>query len=71
MTDPAVEPACERWVTKEQLADHLGVSPRWIERRHCAGLPDLRLGGLNRYKVSAVEARLRQRHAPPERSSCR
>lgn len=51
-----VEEAAEHWVTKRGLAEHLGVTPRWIESRQRVGLPCLRLGGMNRYRVSEVEA---------------
>ena len=29
----------EPWLTKRQIADHLGVSVSWIERRMRIGLP--------------------------------
>jgi hypothetical protein len=31
----------ESWVTKRQLADHLSVTPRWIELQQPLGLPRL------------------------------
>jgi phage terminase Nu1 subunit (DNA packaging protein) len=55
--------ARERWVTKQQLADHLQVTRRWIEMQQHQGLPYLRMGGMNRYIVSEVEAWLRERYA--------
>jgi hypothetical protein len=62
--------AGERWVTKQQLADHLQVTSRWIESQQPLGLPFLRMGGMNRYIVSEVEAWLREQYAstPPEAS---
>ncbi len=61
----------ERWVTKQQLAAHLGVTPRWIEYQQRLGLPYLRMGGMNRYRVSEVEAWLRDRHAAADRGDGR
>ncbi len=59
------EPTNEPWVTKQQLADHLLVTRRWVELQQHAGLPYLRMGGLNRYRVSEVEAWLRDRYNAP------
>jgi hypothetical protein len=53
----------ERWITKPQLADHLLVTPRWIELQQHVGLPCLRMGGLVRYRISEVEAWLRKRYS--------
>jgi|SRR5271166_5128870 len=65
----AVE-AGERWVTKQQLAEHLQVTRRWIESQQPLGLPFLRMGGMNRYILSEVEAWLHEQYAstPPEGS---
>jgi hypothetical protein len=52
----------EPWLTKQRLAEHLAVSGRWIELQQHVGLPYLRMGGLNRYRVSEVEAWLRERY---------
>jgi hypothetical protein len=54
---PADRP--EPWVTKRQLAKHLQVTPRWIEMQQRLGLPRLQTPGLNRYRISEVEAWLR------------
>jgi hypothetical protein len=56
------DPDREQWVTKQQLADHLGVTTRWIECQQRLGLPHLRMGSMNRYRVSEVEAWLRGRY---------
>lgn len=56
----------ERWITKQQLADHLLVTPRWIELQQHVGLPCLRMGRLVRYRVSEVEAWLRTRYSTVE-----
>jgi hypothetical protein len=60
-TEDDGEPRDEPWRTKQQLADHLGVTGRWIEYQQRRGLPRLRVGGINRYRVSEVEAWLRDR----------
>lgn len=41
----------EPWLTKRELAAHLKISTRTIERLR---LPALRVGGQNRYKLSQV-----------------
>lgn len=63
----ACEP--ERWVTKRQLARHLQVTPRWIEMQQRLGLPRLDTGGLTRYRVSEVEAWLRDRYGASAREA--
>jgi predicted DNA-binding transcriptional regulator AlpA len=62
MPDDPENQAPERWLTKPQLAEHLAVSDRWIELQQRVGLPYLRMGGLNRYRVSEIEAWLRERY---------
>ena len=57
-----IAPAPETWVTKQQLADHLLVTRRWIELQQHHGLPYLRMGGLNRYRITEVETWLRERY---------
>jgi hypothetical protein len=62
---PPYDPATrlrEPWLNKQQMAEHLAVSHRWIELQQHVGLPYLRMGGLNRYRVSEVEAWLRERY---------
>jgi hypothetical protein len=55
----------ETWVTKQQLALHLSVTPRWIVQQQALGLPHMHMGGINRYVVSEVEAWLRERYGEP------
>jgi len=57
--------AHEKWVTKQQLAAHLQVTPRWIVSQQSLGLPYLRMGGMNRYVVSEVDAWLRRQYGEP------
>ncbi len=52
----------EDWITKRELAGYLKMTTRWIEQQQRLGLPVLRLGAANRYKVSEVEAWLRERY---------
>jgi hypothetical protein len=52
----------ERWLTKRELAAYLRVTPRWIELQQHLGLPVFRLGVSNRYRISEVEAWLRERY---------
>lgn len=62
--DPEHRPP-EPWVTKRQLADHLSVTPRWIELQQPLGLPRISTGGMSRYRISEVEAWLRERYGAP------
>jgi hypothetical protein len=55
----------ERWVTKQELAEHLSVSRRWIELQHARGLPHLSTAGMSRYRVSEVETWLREQYGCP------
>jgi hypothetical protein len=45
----------EPWCTKQELADHLGFSVRWVELRVREGMPARRMGQRLRFQVSAVE----------------
>jgi excisionase family DNA binding protein len=51
----------ERWVGVDEVAGHLGVNKdsvyRWIERK---GLPAHRVGRLFRFKLSEIDAWVRQ-----------
>ena len=51
----------EPWLTKQQMAAHLGFSVRWLEYRVAAGIPHDRFGGRVRFQRSAVELWLRGR----------
>jgi hypothetical protein len=46
----------EPWCTKQELADHLGFSVRWVELRVREGMPARRMGQRLRFQISAVEA---------------
>jgi hypothetical protein len=65
MSTDAEDRPREPWVTKQQLAEHLGVTRRWIELQQQFGLPRLSTGGMNRYRISEVEAWLRERYGSP------
>jgi hypothetical protein len=45
----------EPWVTKRQLAVHLGFSTRWVELRLREGMPSRLMGGCRRFRLSEVE----------------
>lgn len=65
----------EPWITKQQLAGHLSVTQRWIELQQHLGLPYLRMGGINRYRLSEVEAWIREQYnssadSPKPRPRC-
>jgi hypothetical protein len=59
----------EPWVTKQQLAIHLSVTPRWIVQQQALGLPHMHMRGINRYIVSEVEAWLREHYGEPRREA--
>jgi hypothetical protein len=59
----------EPWVTKQQLADHLGVTRRWIETQQPLDLPHLHTGGMNRYRISDVESWLHEHYGSPARNA--
>jgi len=59
----------EPWLTKPQLAEHLAVSDRWIELQQHVDLTYLRMGGLNRYRVSEVETWIREQYNSSTESS--
>lgn len=45
----------EPWLTKKEIATHLRVSTRTVER---LDLPHQMVGGQNRHRISEVEAEL-------------
>lgn len=45
----------EPWHTKQELADHLGFSVRWVELRVRDGMPARRMGNRLRFQIGAVE----------------
>lgn len=51
-----LRPGVEPWLSKRQLAQHLGFSERWVELRVKAGMPHKRFGGRLRFRASEVEA---------------
>jgi|GEM_PF-2888447 len=59
----------EKWVTKQQLALHLSVTPRWIVAQQALGLPHMHMRGINRYRVSEVEAWLREHYGEPRQEA--
>ena len=46
----------EKWLNKKMIAEHLCVTIRTVERWHELGLPFRRVGGVNRYRRSEVDA---------------
>jgi hypothetical protein len=65
---PADHQPPERWITKQELATHLSVTPRWIELQQPRGLPHWRTGGMNRYRISDVETWLLKHYGSPPAS---
>jgi excisionase family DNA binding protein len=57
-TSPVAWGAPEPWLTKREVASYLRISTRTVERQD---LPFVRVGGQNRYRLSAVKAELEAR----------
>jgi hypothetical protein len=51
----------EPWMSKRELAEHLGFSVRWVEYRIAEGLPHRVFGGRIRVQPSAAMAWLETR----------
>lgn len=51
----------EPWVTKAQVAAHFGRSTRWVEMMARKGLPSRMIGGRRAYRLSEVDAWIRER----------
>lgn len=45
----------EKWMTKAELAEHLGCGVRWIEMRTAEGMPSAVIAGRRKYRASEVE----------------
>ena len=64
--DVIVLPAAARfepWVSKEQVANYLGRSKRWVELMAHEGLPSRMIGGRRAYRLSEVDAWIAERFA--------
>ena len=48
--------ASERFITKSELASHLGFSTRWINQQLAEGLPHYKIGGRIRFQLSTATA---------------
>lgn len=47
----------EPWLTKQEIARHVGFSARWVELRvKHDGMPHLRIGGRLRFQKGPVDA---------------
>lgn len=51
----------EPWVTKQQLANHLAYSTRWVEKQIVAGMPYAHVGSRKRFRISECERWLAER----------
>lgn len=47
--------AHEAWLTKQEMAEYLGFSPRWVEMRVREGMPCERFGSRLRFQRTPVE----------------
>lgn len=45
----------EKWMTKAELAEHLGCGVRWIEMRVAEGMPSALIASRRKFKASEVE----------------
>lgn len=60
MTSDALPRIRGHWLTAEQLAAELQISPRHLIRLREAGLPCVQLGAVVRFNADEVEAYLRE-----------
>ncbi len=58
----ALRPGDEPWLSKKQLAAHVGFTTRWVELRVAEGMPCQRWGNRLRFRVSEVEPWLKERY---------
>lgn len=56
---PSVGLGDEPWLSKQEVAEHLGFSIRWVELRVQEGMPCERFGARLRFQRTPVEAWLR------------
>lgn len=45
----------DRWLSKQQLADYFGRSPRWVQYRVAEGMPHRRYGQRLQFSIPQVE----------------
>lgn len=57
-TAPVID--AEPWVRKPAVAKHLNCTVRHVEKLTAAGMPSIKIGGMRRYRLSAVDAWLDQ-----------
>lgn len=57
-------PLFEKFLTKEQLAEHLGLSPSMVSKLMRQGLPYYKFGRAVRYRSGEVAAWLQKRRYP-------
>lgn len=51
----------EPWLNRAQLAQHFGMSPRWVSLRVQDGMPSRTFGRARRFRVSECERWLHDR----------
>jgi hypothetical protein len=51
----------EPWLSKRDLAAHLGCSVSWVEKRQAQGMPHTVIAGRCKYRASVVEPWLEAR----------
>lgn len=54
----------ERWIDKKTVAEHYGMTVRWVEEQMLLGMPRRRLTGRTvRFRLSEVDAWLTEHYA--------
>jgi excisionase family DNA binding protein len=57
----------ERWVTVEEVAEHLAVTPAWVRKMARAGeLPAAKFGTYWRFRISDVDDAVAERAKSPQ-----
>lgn len=61
-------PSRERWVTVEEVAEHLSVTPAWVRSMARAGeLPAAKFGTYWRFRISDVDDAVVERARTPRK----
>jgi excisionase family DNA binding protein len=61
-------PSRERWVTVDEVAEHLSVTPAWVRSMARAGeLPAAKFGTYWRFRISDVDDAVAERARTPRK----
>lgn len=56
----------ERWVSADEIAEHLSMTPQWVREMARDGeLPGVKLGIYWRFRISLIDEEMERRAATP------